>query len=353
MAAQGRFAARFQNRPERLDWRAARLAARDAWRRGHRARFVAWLGPVFWPYAYHDIFYYSFWPHAYDDAYWAYAYDDIFESVYWPSGSPYVGGGYVGPYPEGMASAVPGGGRTTAGRRMTRELDMVCEPDKELTAWPFDRIEKAVQPTAEQRALLDELKQAAAMAARVFKDACPRNVAMTPPGRLEAMIMRLSAALEAIRIVRPRLEAFYNSLNDEQKARFNALGPNVATRAAQTARAQQGSQGARCDDAKPGLASLPMVQLEEVVRPTKDQLPAFDRLREANEKAVGVLQSACPDEIPQTPIGRLDAMQKRLEAMLEAAKTVQPALAEFYSALNSEQKARFNTMGQRASNSSR
>ena len=39
-------------------------------------------------------------------------------------------------------------------------------------------------------------------------------------------------------------------------------------------------------------------------------------------------------------------MAKRVDAMLQAAKTVQPALQQFYAALNNEQKARFNTLGQ-------
>ena len=42
-------------------------------------------------------------------------------------------------------------------------------------------------------------------------------------------------------------------------------------------------------------------------------------------------------------------MEKRLEAMLRAAKLVQPALDEFYATLSSEQKARFNTLPQFAS----
>src|SRR5262249_4540180 len=80
-AARGRFAAQFRS-TDALQTRAA-LTAREngwaphhAWRRGHRAAFVAWLGPVFWPYAYSDIFDYTFWPYAYDRGYWAYAYDD-------------------------------------------------------------------------------------------------------------------------------------------------------------------------------------------------------------------------------------------------------------------------------------
>ena len=44
---------------------------------------------MFWPYAYSDIFDYTFWPYAYDDGYWAYAYDDFVDTVFWGGGSPY------------------------------------------------------------------------------------------------------------------------------------------------------------------------------------------------------------------------------------------------------------------------
>jgi hypothetical protein len=37
-------------------------------------------------------------------------------------------------------------------------------------------------------------------------------------------------------------------------------------------------------------------------------------------------------------------MEKRLKAMLAAAKTVQPALTQFYGGLSDEQKARFNSL---------
>ncbi len=39
-------------------------------------------------------------------------------------------------------------------------------------------------------------------------------------------------------------------------------------------------------------------------------------------------------------------MRDRLAAMLQAAQTMQPALSNFYAALNNEQKAAFNTLGQ-------
>ena len=46
-----------------------------------------------------------------------------------------------------------------------------------------------------------------------------------------------------------------------------------------------------------------------------------------------------------TPPGRLDAMEKRLQAMIEAANTVKAPLDSFYASLSSEQKERFNRMG--------
>jgi hypothetical protein len=194
--------------------------------------------------------------------------------------------------------------------------------------------------------LLDELKAAAAQAADVLKQSCGDSYALTPPGRLRAMTNRVSATLEAVRIVRPALERFYDSLNDEQKARFNALGPNVGDRSQQP---PQQANAEACGDPKSSLTQLPIERIETMVRPAGKQKEALDRLGEATKKAVEGLQAACPDDVPLTPVGRLEAMERRLEAMLQAAKLVQPALDGFYATLSSEQKARFNTLPQTAS----
>ena len=227
-------------------------------------------------------------------------------------------------------------------------LRQLCgDPEKGITAWPLASITQAVRPTPEQRALLDELRTAAAKAADVFKQSCSDSYAMTPPGRLRAMTNRISATLEAVRIVRPALERFYGSLSDEQQARFNALGPHIGDRSQpqQDANAQSES----CGEPKSSLTHLPIERIETVIRPAGTQKEALDRLRGATEKAIEGLQAACPDNVPLTPVGRLEAMEKRLEAMLQAANRVQPALDEFYATLNSEQKARFNTLQQVAS----
>lgn len=346
-AARGRFSAQFRSN-DAMQARAA-LAAREnawaprhAWRRGHRAAFVAWLGPVFWPYAYSDIFSYTFWPYAYDPGYWAYAYDDFVDTVFWGAGSPYSA---YARYPEPGAAIAdyPTYRRPTASRQALRQL---CDaPGEGVTAWPIASITRAVKPTPEQSVLLDELKAAAAKAADVFKDSCADSYALTPPGRLRAMTNRVSATLDAVKIVRPALERFYNSLNDEQKARFNALGPDVGDRTQQPQQ-EANAQAERCGEPKSSLTQLPIERIEAVIHPAGKQKEALERLGQATRNAVERLQAACPDDVPLTPLGRLEVMEKRLDAMLQAAALVQPALDEFYAALSNEQKARFNTLPQ-------
>jgi hypothetical protein len=350
-AERGRFAARFASGdPQAEAARAARQhgwAPRHAWRRGLRAAFVPWAGHVFWPYAYSDIFEYTFWPYAYDPGYWAYAYDDFVDTVFWGPYSPYSAYAKLGPteYPESDGAITGSRPRERSGASQQALRQLCGDPEKGITAWPIASIEQAVQPTPEQRALLDELRRAAAKAADAFKESCGDSYAMTPPGRLRAMTNRISATLEAVRIVRPALEKFYSSLSDEQQARFNALGP-PAGRSQQQPQQDASAQSDTCGEPKSSLTNLPIERIETVIRPAGTQKEALDRLRVATEKAVQELQAACPDDVPLTPVGRLEAMEKRLEAMLRAAKLVQPALDEFYATLSSEQKARFNTLGQ-------
>jgi hypothetical protein len=350
-AARGRFAARFANADPQAE--ATRLrhqgwAPRHAWRRGLRAAFVPWAGHVFWPYAYSDIFQYTFWPNAYDPGYWAYAYDDFVDTVYWGASSPYGAYARLGPAEDQESGGATTGSRTReSSSESPQALKQLCsEPEKGITAWPIASIDKAVQPTPEQRALLDELKSAAARAADAFKESCGDSYAMTPPGRLRAMTSRINATLEAVRIVRPTLEKFYGSLNDEQQARFNALGPDIGERSQPLPQQEANAQSDTCGEPKSSLTQLPIERIEAVIRPAGKQKDALDRLSAATEKAVRGLQAACPDNVPLTPVGRLEAMEKRLEAMMQAANLMQPALDEFYATLSSEQKARFNTLGQ-------
>lgn len=346
-AGQDRFATRFHKRGDRREVRFERAAARHAWRKGKRAAFVAWFGPVFYPYAYSDIFEYTYWPYAYDEAYWAYVYDDFFDGVFWGYDGPYGGEYYTAAIP-GTTGSAPSSPRHIAPRAAQTAMQLCSDPGRGITAWPFTQIEQTVRPDEEQKRLLEELRRAAADAAAAFKAACVEEMPMTPPGRLAAMTRRVEATLQAVRIVRPALDAFYNSLSDEQKARFTAMGPDqIGVDERRRALREPPQLDAKACDGK-GLVELPLQEIEETVRPTGAQRETFDRLSVAATSAIEVLQAACPDTIPLTPSGRLEAMEKRLEALVQAAKTLQPALTEFYASLSNEQKAQFNVLGRQA-----
>ena len=345
-AAQGRFAAPFVSRT--LQQRAVALPAQDAWRQRRRAAFVAWAGPVFWPYVYTDMFYYAFWPTAYDDGYWAYAYDNVVDGSFWAYGDPYSAFAYAGPNPDtagltgGTTRARP---RASGGETTGRQLVAACAQDANVAVLPFEQIQAAIDLDPDQQTLFRNMKEAAARAAAAIKSSCPNAFPLTPPGRLQSMTARLEGTVSAIDTIRPALVAFYNSLNDEQKARFNAIGPNLDS--SQGARTAASPTNNSCGGAKPGLIDLPIDQIEATVRPTNAQQRSLDQLRDASKAAVDTLASACPDVVPGTPVARLDAMRDRFAAMLQAAKTLQPALSNFYASLNNEQKAAFNTLGQK------
>src|SRR5260370_40077314 len=111
-----------------------------------------------------------------------------------------------------------------------------------------------------------------------------------PPGHAQ----RLQATFDASRTVRTPLMKFYDSLGDEQKARFNAIGPNVGQKGG-TAELQDENI---CSGRKPGLTDLSIERIEDAIRPSDIQEASLDRLRKANDQAIAILQAACPDRSP-------------------------------------------------------
>jgi hypothetical protein len=109
----------------------------------------------------------------------------------------------------------------TARGRRARDLTQVCDATRGIGGPPIERMAQVLNPDEAQRAALDDLGTALRKAADQINADCPREQFLTPTGRVDAMAARLRAALAALDIVQPALERFYNSLSDEQKARFN------------------------------------------------------------------------------------------------------------------------------------
>jgi hypothetical protein len=105
----------------------------------------------------------------------------------------------------------------------------LCDPRAASFAQlPVDRIERTIQPTQQQEVAFEKLKAASVSAAASLQASCPAKKLETPVERIDAVETRLDAMIRAAKDVRPALGAFYATLNDEQKARFNSPAANAA-----------------------------------------------------------------------------------------------------------------------------
>jgi hypothetical protein len=321
---------------------AANAAFHPFWHPGwhpgwHPYNHVGWLGPVFWPYAYGDLFYYSLWPddYGYYDPFWVYGYGDIYQGVFSPDiYDQYVQGSGA---PQRMAT-------------LTQSMAQSCDDEaSEVTGWPIDQIQSAVQPNPDQTALLDALGNAVVQASDVIKSHCPTTVSFTPTGRIDDMQQRLQGMVQAVDIVSPPLGKFYDSLSDEQKARFNEIGastqgakPEAANAPPQNLARNAPNPQAQCDAQ---VMAWPTDQINRVVQLNDAQRAKLDALQSAAMSAQDTIKAACPTQVPATPPERLAAAGNHLKAMLQAVDAIRPALHDFYDSLNNDQKARFNTLG--------
>jgi hypothetical protein len=120
-------------------------------------------------------------------------------------------------------------------RRSGRLLDQDCGPARPgMAEWPTADIDKAVRPTEAQRASLTALQDAAAKATETSKGDCPTESPLTPTARLAAVSKKLDTLLQSIKAVSAPLNDFYGTLDDEQKARFDAISLPHAKDADQT-----------------------------------------------------------------------------------------------------------------------
>ena len=321
-----------------------------------------WGGPVFWPFFAGDLLAFTFWPWGFYDPFWAYGNMFVWDAMFWP-GPQYT---YGGPYDDVYGGYAYGGGpaRTRVARRVTPETTGSITDSAELaqscgglapgvTDLPIDKIQQSLQLNDDQLKSLNALKAASSQASDALKASCSSELSLTPLGRLDSVQKRLDGMVQAWGTLRTPLDGFYNSLNDEQRQRFAALGPASGARSDRRRSASGDKLAALCNSRAESFTQLPVQRVEQAVKPTQQQQDALEKLKTASTEAANQLQASCPAQSPQTPIDRFDAVGKRLNAMAEAIKTVRPALADFYSSLTDEQKARFNNLKSPEATSSR
>jgi hypothetical protein len=321
---------------------------RNGWWR-HRNGGYGWVGPLFWPFAYYDMYDYAMWGYGDDPGFWDYGYNDLYAGLFSPYGYDDLTG-YLPQSTSGSPSAGPRAGQPsgTAAPASDQLTQMCGEDSRNIAGLPIDQIQQTIQPNDAQRATLDDLGNASVKAAQNIRAACPTQIALTAPDRLASMQQRIEAMISAVQTVQPALQKFYDTLSDEQKARLNALGQNQSrSQTANTSAANNnnGSSGPACDTAQPGVTSWPSSEIESRLHPTEAQRASLASLQDAGAKAADLLKSTCQSSEAITPPARLEAVGKRLGTMLQAIKMVRTALDEFYGKLSDEQKAQFEAIG--------
>ncbi len=304
-----------------------------------------WVGPLFWPFAFYDISDYAMWGYGYDPSFWGYGYGDIYAGMF----SPYGYDDLSGYLPQDGGGAAPAPSATQAANPPPDELSQMCgEDSSDIAGLPIDQIQQAIQPNDAQRSALDDLANASVKAAQTIKATCPTKIVLTALGRLAGMQSRLEAMIAAVGIVQPSLDRFYGLLNDEQKARLDALGQDQREerrRSRQAAPNADGSLAQACGSAQSGATDWPAAQIEQRLHPTEAQRASLTALEQTSARAAEMLKASCAPDTALTPPARLAAVGNRLGTMLQAVETVKAALDDLYGNLTDEQKAQFEAIG--------
>lgn len=238
------------------------------------------------------------------------------------------------------ALLMPSGGfaaqRSGADAGGARLAQMCPEGSRDITGFAIEDFQRIIGADAEKRAALDALASATVKGAQGIKAACPAQPPLTAPARLAAMQARIEAMIAGVGAVQPPLEKFYGLLNDEQKEAIVALGRKERQGRAASPLDQD------CGTAQPSL--WPAADIERAVHPTEAQRASLRALQDATAKAAEEARASCPSDDLLTPTARLAAVGKRLDALLQAGKSVAAPLNDFYGMLDDGQKARFDAI---------
>jgi hypothetical protein len=226
-----------------------------------------------------------------------------------------------------------------------RQLVSSCrQAGTELKQWSADTLAQNLGTNDGQRTALDDMQSTAVQVADGLSSSCPSEPPASPSGKIKSLIEVGQAYLAAMDAIRPKMDAFYGSLTDEQKARLVAL--NLSNRGSdENAASGAGSDGtAFCDQWAQALRSWPIRQMEARVTLSDAQHAALFDVGAAMYRAADALTHACPKQMPLSPPAQFDARRKQVAALLEAIDSIGPVLDRFSGSLNSSQNAALNTV---------
>jgi hypothetical protein len=245
------------------------------------------------------------------------AWPALYDNIFWPRDAEPWTFGYENIFAQAFARYSPQRASAFCPYRISSENVVM-------------RIARETMPTTVQKSLLQELGTALGQANGYLIKSCPSEIPSQPVARLQLMESQIDAMIMALDIVRPRLQAFEQALDDKQRARLDGPPPPPVSGAVPACKLNAGA------------VDGPLSRLEQAIQPTDTQHVALAALGDAFNRAAANLDAACATVMPPTALGRLEAIETRLDASWQAVLTIQVALANFQTQLSDEQISRFN-----------
>jgi LTXXQ motif family protein len=283
---------------------------------------------------------YTFWPVRYDNDFNRYGFGAIAVAIAGPS--------------MGAASTVGSAGHarlaTTGGPLASPRGDLLPQCDIAATStsdWLTGEIRRSLRPDAKQLRAYDKVRGRLIEGSKAINASCTAAASDSPTQRLAALKQRLWALHDAGQLVRPALKDFYDTLSDQQKAKFTATtaGEQAPPENSKVASAPMGQRYQACAAQSAGATERLIADIEKQVRPAREQQAGLQDLREKSAQMEKLLLASCAQPTPKDPMARLDAADERLVAMNFAASNLEMALNNFYASLDKGQKTRFESLG--------
>jgi len=283
---------------------------------------LAQLGPPAWPTVYADVVGYAFWPNDYAPIVKDRGFDLIAQTI-------------SGPFRATDRRVAKTTG--AAAQDSAQKCGALAENDN----WPAVQVEKAVQLTQPQQQKLQKVQAQFDAAIKSQQIDCGNANDLAPPQRLDNLIQVLWAVRDTGLSVRDALRDFDDSLTAGEQKVFTSRQntPPPQTTGSATGEANKALQA--CAAQNVGAAERMIKELEQRVRPSKEQRANLEKLHKVSTDMAKMLSASCAEPVPNDSLARLDAIDDRLTTLNYAATAVQIAFADFYNGLDEQQKASF------------
>ena len=282
---------------------------------------------------------YVFWPNEFEKDFNRYGYHSIVLAA--------LGASAAGISTNfGRGAHVATTGENLGPLRVANNFLPACDfDDTSASDWLRARLESTLRPDTSQVPALDTLRAKLIEGTKAIRVNCRETTSDSPAERLTEFEERLWAVYDADLVARPAIEAFYDSLTAQQRARFITAPTPAAFRDSNDANAQMGQRYQACATQSTGETERLIDEIIKTTRPTPDQQASLEDLRTKSSQMEKLLLASCAQPVPDSTLARLDAANGRLFAIISVANNLQIELNNFYGFLDGEQKAAFDRLG--------